>query len=210
MIKKHWMILTVTSVLTLLPIVAGLILWNQLPEQIPIHWNANGEIDGWAGKLFVVVLMPILMLGLHWLGMFVTFSDPKKQNHSGKLLQLVFWIIPILNVFLAAVTYSSAMGKGVRVEILVPVFLGLVFVVIGNYMPKCRQNYTIGIKVPWTLSSEENWNRTHRLSGWIWVIGGIFVMVSGFFGWIWVTLAAILPMALIPLVYSYILHRKGI
>ena len=91
-----------------------------------------------------------------------------------------------------------------------PILLGVVFIAIGNYLPKCKQNYTIGIKISWTLASEENWNKTHRLAGWVWVGGGIVMMLSGFFGILWLTFLPVAIMVLVPLVYSYILHKKGV
>jgi uncharacterized membrane protein len=106
--------------------------------------------------------------------------------------------------------YVSALGVSVRVETLMPILLGLLFVAIGNYMPKCKQNYTIGIKIPWTLASEENWNRTHRLAGWVWVGGGVVMLLSGFLGIFWLTLVPAIIMVAVPLIYSYILHQKGI
>ena len=102
------------------------------------------------------------------------------------------------------------MGKSIRMEILVPLLLGVSLVAIGNYLPKCQQNYTIGIKIPWTLNSEENWNRTHRLAGFVWVMGGIIMILSAFWVGIWITIAVSAMMALIPVIYSYALHRKGI
>ena len=210
MIKKNLKILILTSVAILLPILVGVILWDRLPARIPVHWNMEGEIDGWSSRPFAVFVMPLILLALQWFAVLMTFADPKNKNHSGKILQLVFWIIPVISVMLGAVTYTSAMGQSVRVEVLVAVFLGILFVAIGNYLPKCQQSYTIGIKLPWTLSSEENWNRTHRMAGWIWVIGGIGMMIAGFFGLLWIMLASILVMALIPFIYSYILHHKGI
>ena len=91
-----------------------------------------------------------------------------------------------------------------------PILLGLIFIAIGNYLPKCKQNYTIGIKIPWTLASEENWNRTHRFAGWVWVGGGVVMLLSGFLGIFWLTLVPAIIMAAVPLIYSYILHKKGI
>ena len=92
-----------------------------------------------------------------------------------------------------------------------PALIGVLFILIGNFLPKTKQSYTMGIKLPWTLASEENWNRTHRLAGFVWVIGGVYFVVMSFFSW---TLAGFLiPVALlglIPAAYSYILYRKGI
>ena len=210
MIKKNWKMLLITSLAILLPVFAGLVLWNQLPEQIPSHWNIQGEIDGYSSKPFSVFGLPLILLAIHWFTVCVTLADPKNQNHSEKILHLVFWIVPALSIILSAVTYSTAMGKGVRMEIFISVLLGLLFVAIGNYLPKCKQNYTIGLKLPWTLHSEENWNRTHRLAGWLWVIGGLLIISAGFFNLLWLTLSAPLLMALVPTIYSYILYRKGI
>jgi uncharacterized membrane protein len=185
-------------------------LWNRLPDEVPFHWNAAGEVDGWASKAVAVFVPSAAMLALQWLCMLVTSTDPKKQNHPEKVKVLVLWLIPIITVFISALMYVSALGVSVRVETLMPILLGLVFVAIGNYMPKCKQNYTIGIKIPWTLASEENWNRTHRLAGWVWVGGGVVMLLSGFLGIFWLTLAPAIIMVAVPLIYSYILHQKGI
>ena len=210
MIKRNWKILAVTSLVLLLPIAAGLILWNQLPEQLPSHWNAAGEIDGWASKPFLVFGMPLLMLAFQWLCVLGTSADPKKNNHPDKILHLVFWIIPVLSNLIFTVTYVVAMGNDVRMEVIMPVLMGLVFTIVGNYLPKCKQNYTIGIKIPWTLNSEENWNKTHRFAGRLWVVCGLVIMLTGFLGGFWIFFGVVLLMALAPFLYSYILHRKGV
>lgn len=210
MIKKNLKVLIITSIIILLPMLAGLILWNRLPERVPFHWNAAGEIDGWASKPVAVFVPSAAMLALQWLCVLVTSTDPKKQNHPKKVVHLVLWLIPLLTVVLSAFVYASALGGNVRVEVLMPILLGVIFIAIGNYMPKCKQNYTIGIKIPWTLASEENWNRTHRLSGWIWVGGGIVMMLTGFFNAFWVTMVVVAVMVLVPFIYSYILHKNGI
>ena len=210
MIKKHLKTLIITSILTLLPIVAGIYLWNTLPEQIPSHWNVNGEIDGWSSKPFFVFGLPCIMLAFQWLCVLGTAADPKKANHSGKVMQLVLWIIPVLSIVLGAMTYMVALGHSVRVEVIMPLIIGLVFTIIGNYLPKCKQSYTVGIKLPWTLSSEENWNRTHRFAGRLWLVCGLGIMLTAFIGGFWVFLPIVLVMVLVPTLYSYILYRKGI
>ena len=210
MIKKHLKTLIITSILTLLPILAGIYLWNTLPEQVPSHWDVNGEIDGWSSKPFFVFGLPCIMLAFQWLCVLGTAADPKKANHSGKVMQLVLWIIPVLSIILSAMTYMVVLGHTVRVEVIMPLIIGLVFTIIGNYLPKCKQSYTIGIKIPWTLHSEENWNRTHRFAGRLWLVCGLGIMLTAFIGGFWVFLPIVLVMVLAPMVYSYVLHRKGI
>ena len=210
MIKKNLKTLIITSIIILLPILAGLYLWNQLPEQIPTHWNAAGEVDGWSSKAFAVFGLPGILLAVQWLCMFGTAADPKKANHSEKIMHLVLWIIPVLSIVLGAVTYMTALGADVAVEMIMPLVIGLVFTIIGNYLPKCKQSYTIGIKIPWTLNSEENWNRTHRFAGRLWLVCGLGIMLTAFIGGFWLFLPITLVMVIVPMVYSYVLHRKGI
>ena len=210
MIKKNWKILLITSLLILLPMLAGVVLWDQLPEQIPTHWNASGEVDGWSNKIFAVFGLSGILLAVQWLCTLGPRADPKKANHPEKVVHLVFWIIPVISNLLYAVTYATALGKEVQIEVIMPVFIGLVFAIIGNYLPKCKQNYTIGIKIPWTLNSEENWNKTHRFAGRLWVICGLVIMLTGFFGGFWIFFGVALVMVIVPVIYSYRLHKKGI
>ena len=90
-----------------------------------------------------------------------------------------------------------------------PLFMGALFVIIGNYMPKCKQSYTIGIKIPWTLNDEENWNKTHRMAGFLWVIGGVVIMATAFLGTFQLLFVVLIPMVIIPFVYSYLLYKKN-
>ena len=210
MIKKNLKVLIITSIIILLPILAGVVLWDQLPDPMPTHWNAAGEIDGWSSKPFVVFGLPWILVAAQWLCMLATGADPKKKNHSDKMIHLVLWIIPVMSVVLHTITYLTALGYGVRMEVVMPVLMGLIFAIIGNYLPKCKQNYTIGIKIPWTLNNEENWNKTHRFAGWIWTFGGIAIMLTGFLGSFWIFLPIALLMVFVPVIYSYLLHRKGL
>ena len=210
MIKKNLKTLIITSVVILLPILAGVILWNQLPDPMPSHWNASGEIDGWSSKPFAIFGLPLIMLAAQWLCVLGTAADPKKNNHPEKILHLVLWIIPVLSVVMHTFVYLIALGYGVSMEVVMPVLIGAIFTIIGNYLPKCKQNYTIGIKIPWTLNNEENWNKTHRFAGFLWVVCGIAIMFTGFFGGFWVFLPITFLMVLAPIIYSYFLHRKGL
>jgi len=209
MIKKNLKTLIITSIVILLPILAGVILWNQLPDPMPSHWNASGEIDGWSSKPFAVFGLPFILLAAQWLCVLGTSADPKKNNHPTKIVHLVLWIIPVLSVVMHTFVYLIALGYGVRMEVVMPILIGLIFTIIGNYLPKCKQNYTIGIKIPWTLNNEENWNKTHRFAGWLWTACGLLVILTGFIGGFWLFMIVVLLMVFAPIIYSYLLHRKG-
>lgn len=206
MIKNNKSKMILTSFIILLPLAAGLLLWNQLPDPMPTHWGANGEIDGWSSKAFTVFALPAFMLGIHWLAMFATSLDPKNKNITGKPLQLIFWICPVISVLTFSMIYVAAMGVEVNINLLISPMLGLLFIIVGNYLPKCRHNYTLGIKIPWTLHDEANWNATHRMAGPVWVAGGVLILISVFVPVL--MLVAITLMIIIPTVYSYIYYKK--
>ena len=208
MIKKNLPKLIITSLIILIPIVIGLILWDKLPNQVPMHWNAQGEVDSYGTKFQAVFLMPLVLVAFHWICILGTSLDPKKQNINDKMVTLVLWIIPIISLLCNSMMYATALGHKVNVEIIMPLFMGALFVVIGNYMPKCKQSYTVGIKLPWTLDNEENWNKTHRLAGFLWVIGGVIIMATAFLGAFWLFFIVLIPMVVIPFVYSYLLYKK--
>ena len=204
--KNKWT-LAVTSVIILLPMAVGLLLWDKLPEKIPYHWGVNGEVDGWASKTQAVFLMPSFMLAMQWFCALMTGLDPKAKNvTASKMMGIVLWIIPVLNLFLHVMVWLAAFGREVNMAVIMPLFMGVLFVVLGNYLPKCRQSYTLGIKLPWTLNDEENWNATHRLAGKLWVAGGLLTMVCAVLPGVWafiVMMSVLVVMCAIPTVYSY-------
>ena len=212
MLKKYRKTLIITTIITLLPMLAGVILWNKLPEQFPIHFNTAGEVDGWSSKVFGVFGLPLILVAFQWLcGLGTLKMDPKAQNLEGKVFSLVLWIIPVLSVVLNALVYCTALGMDMNVQIIMPLLIGLLMVIIGNWLPKCKHSYTLGIKLPWTLADETNWNRTHRFAGPIWVVCGLVIMLCGLIGgaFLWVMVAAFVVMIAAPTLYSYLLFRKA-
>ena len=211
MLKKYRKTLIITTVITLLPILAGVILWNKLPEQMPMHFNAAGEVDGWAGKPFGVFGMPLILVAVQWLCALGSLKmDPKAANLNDKVMGLVLWIIPVVSVLMHVLVYGTALGKEMNVQVVLPVLIGLLLIIIGNWLPKCKQTYTLGIKIPWTLEDEDNWNRTHRFAGPVWVACGVVVIAGSLIGgaFLWVMLAALVAMIAAPVVYSYLLFKK--
>lgn len=210
MLKANKKTLLLASIVTILPILIGVIFWNRLPEVMATHFGTDNEANGFSSKAFAVFGIPLILLALEWTGAMITSRDPKKQNISPKVFTFVLWIIPIVSLFVAAMEYSYNLGYRTDISFVAELLLGVMFIVVGNYLPKARQNYTIGIRIPWTLANEDNWNRTHRLAGYLWVIGGILLVILALTGIgkaEWLIAAAIL-LALIPCAYSYWLHAK--
>lgn len=216
-VKKYKTTIIITTLITLLPILFGLIVWNRLPEQIATHWGANGQADGYSGKAFAVFGIPCILAVLQLFVSFIPLNDPKRRNIHKKPLTLTFWIIPVMSVIVNGITYAAALGMEIEVGIIISILVGILLIALGNYMPKLQQNYTIGIRVPWTLNSTENWNRTHRLGGKTFILGGFLLIIAGFLGSVmgdYGTLAALIVIVLIcagvPAVYSFWLFKKGI
>lgn len=210
--KKNNKTLILTTLLCLLPILLGLALYDRLPEQIAVHWNSAGEPDSYFPKLAAVLGLPGLFAGISLFVNFTLSRDPKAQRQSVVLRNIGLWFIPFLSLLLVPITLFIAMGVQIPIGTIVPLLLGLLLVVTGNYLPKCRQNYTVGIKLPWTLHSEENWNRTHRMAGILWIAGGFIIAAASLLRVTWLPITVLIALALVfvPFVYSYRLYKKGI
>lgn len=210
MIKQNLKTMIFTSIIILVPMVVGLLMWDMLPPEMATHFGENGQPNGWSSKPFAVVGIPLIMLALHWFCAFFTGVDPKNKNISGKMITLVLWLVPVVAIFGCGSMYLYALDNSINTTTIGMLMLGCMFLVIGNYMPKMKQSYTLGIKLPWTLNSEENWYRTHRLGGYTFMAGGIISIIAAFLQVFWVVFVAILVASIIPMVYSYMLYKKGI
>lgn len=209
MMKTYRKTMIFTSILILLPILAGVMLWNQLPAEIATNFGTKNEVTDTSSKPFVVFGIPLFMLVLQWIYLIATVNDPKKKNISKKILGVLLWLVPIITILTMSLIYLNALGIPVNVGRFANLLIGVLFMVIGNYLPKCRQNYSVGIRCAWTLSSEENWNRTHRLAGWVYLLAGILFLVNSIFLWTWL-MVAVIVLACTPMLYSYLLYKKGI
>ena len=198
-----------TTILTLLPMVAGVIFWEQLPQQVAIHFNAAGEPDGWASKTMAVLGLPVFLTAIHLLCLFITAHDPKKQNISGVMKTLTLWICPFISWLGMAMTIGFALEAVGNITPIVCVVLGILFMVIGNFLPKCLPSYTVGIKLPWTLADEGNWRYTHRIGGFCFMAAGFITLVGGIFGAIWVVAPALILAAIVPAVASFLYYKKN-
>lgn len=213
MLKQFKKAAILSSLGILLPIPAGLILWNRLPGVIATHWGPGGQADGWTGKGFAVFALPLILLAVHWLGLLITSRDPGHREQSRKPLTLIFWLMPVISVLCCGSVYAISLGWTPNSAAVAVVIFALMFIVLGNYMPKTRQNYTFGIKIKWALENEENWNATHRFGGRLWVICGILALplllapfAAAFTGLMLITLVAVV----VPVIYSWKYHKKQV
>lgn len=200
----------------LLPFAYAFYIFPSLPEVIPIHFNASGDADAWGDKSSIFLLpciMGITSLFVYFILSNVKKIDPKRYASADDQMyrKLALYVVVFLSVLSLLITYASA-HEGVKIEKLLFPFLGLAFAGFGVYMPKIKQNYFAGFRLPWTLESEANWIATHRLAGKTWTVGGLLQFLSGlilqgelvfiFF------ISIIILMVIIPTVYSYLFFKK--
>ena len=208
---KNKKTLILSTLLCLLPILLGLALYEQLPEQVPVHFDFAGNPDNYAPKLVAILGLPVFMAVINLICHCAMNLEKKSMAASpAVLLAVTGWIIPILCNILMPITLFMGMGMEVPIVMIVSLIVGLVFVIIGNYLPKVKPNRYMGIKLPWTFASEENWRRTHRFGGFVWVVAGICSILAGIFRLDWLLFIALSASILLPTVYSWQLSRKHI
>lgn len=208
--KDYKKTIIITSILCILPLILSIAVYNKLPEQIAIHWDDAGNPDNYAAKWIAAFGMPIALLVVHLISIVTVLHDPKKNSQSPAMRLLTFWLVPTLSMILIPITLLIGMGKDIPIPTVVTMMVGVVFVIAGNYLPKSRQNYTLGIKLPWTLADADNWNKTHRFAGVLWVLAGVFMIARPFLpmqSGLWFV-AVLAVMVLLPVLCSFILYLK--
>jgi uncharacterized membrane protein len=191
----------------------GFYFYQHFPEQVVTHWDFAGNPDGYSGKFFGAFGLPFMLLGLYGLFLLLPLIDPKKERYPEfqkvyHLLKAVF-LLGLLGVFIVA--SLANLGYQVPMNHIVPILVGLLMIVIGNFMGKIKNNWFIGIRTPWTLSSENVWNKTHRLGGWLFVLYGILLMMTPLLGYAFgevVFIAGAVAVVGVTLIYSYVIHKK--
>lgn len=207
--KKHVFPLSIT----LLTLVAWLIALPHLPATMPIHWGANGEADGFATKINAMILTVGIMVLIYFIIAFVPRIDPRKENYKyfSKTYNILLNAVLLLFFFVNMSTILQGLGYNVPMSYIAPIMAGLVFIIIGNYLQRVRSNYFMGIRTPWTLSNETVWKKTHRLSGKLFFIGGLLILISAFLpdGYKSVIMwGSIVLCVAVPYLYSYLVYKK--
>lgn len=204
-----------------LPIIAALVgdlafglwAWSRMPARVPVHWGVSGQPDRWGAPWENALLMPLIGIAVYLLLLFLPLIDPRRASYAlfGGTLRLFRAVLALFSVALHVAVTLASLGHAVDVGTLVRVEVPLLFILLGNQMGRLRHNWFVGIRVPWTLESEEVWNRTHRMAGPVWVTGGFAAFAGAFLppipGMV-VFLSVLAVLIVVPIVYSYRLYHR--
>ncbi|MBS4538449.1 SdpI family protein [Clostridium sp. D2Q-11] len=199
-------------IIALISLIATFFVYGSLPEEIPRHWGSNGEVDAYWGKegAFLTAALPLL---LYFLMRFLPKIDPKRESYRKhkKAYNITIYGIIVLMIALHWVTMYASLGNDINMKLLVTMGVGILFIIMGNYMGQIRHNYFFGIKNPWTLASEEVWNKTHRVTRYAFILLGLMFIIGAFTpGKITTVLiiGGIIVLVIFTTIYPYLLYRK--
>jgi uncharacterized membrane protein len=207
--RSRWFGLVVAA------LAAAVSVWAypHLPNTVVTHWNLHGAPDGYSSRFWAVALMPLVMLGLTGVFAVLPKMDPRRENYA-KFLDSYWLIANAILVFMGVahvLILANGLGYSVQIDRLLPLGIGLLFAFLGNYLTRIEPNWFIGIRTPWTLSSDTVWRKTHRTGGWLFVIGGIVIAAGAFAprrAFLPLFVVTVVLVALSPVVQSYILWKR--
>lgn len=207
-----------TTIIVLLMILgaiaAGALLWNQLPDQMASHWNVNDQVDGYMPKPWGVFMMPLVTLGMFVLFLVVPNIDPLKANIAQfrETFNLFIVLIVAFMLYIHALTLAWSLGNtDFKMSTSMLPALGLLFIFIGFMLRKAKRNFFIGIRTPWTLSSDYVWDKTHQLGAILFMASGALAFIGGLFGGMtafWLLFVPLIGSTIFLLVYSYVLYQR--
>lgn len=196
----------------ILSLLVAVYFYPQLPENVASHWNAEGQVDGYTNRLVGAFMMPAMFGVLAVFFFLIPRIDPLKENIQKFRETYEIMVMLILGflffVYLQMLLWNT--GFRVSVAMTVPIGVGILFVALGFLLPKAKRNWFVGIRTPWTLSSDEVWDKTHRMGGKMFIMMGVLVALSAFLGsyWIYVMLTLAFAMVLYTFYYSYVQYQK--
>ena len=208
-----------TTILVLLMIVAatvaGLLLWNRLPDQMASHWNVNDQVDGYMSKTWGVFMMPLITLGMFVLFLVVPSIDPLKANIAQfrDAFNMFIVLIVAFMLYIHALTLAWSLGyDDFKMSTSMLPAMGLLFIFIGFMLRKAKRNFFIGIRTPWTLSSDTVWDKTHQLGAVLFMASGVLAFIGGIFGGMtafWFLFVPLRSSTLFLLIYSDVLYQRA-
>ncbi|MFH0873608.1 MAG: SdpI family protein [Candidatus Komeilibacteria bacterium] len=200
-------------ILILLTIIISYYWYPLLPQRIASHWNFAGEVDGWSSKNFMTFFLPSLMVGLYLLFIVLPYLDPKRERYSqfAHVYHIFKTLIIALFFLLFFTTNLYNLGYHISIATTTSLAVGLMMIILGNYMGKIKSNWFMGIRTPWTLSSENVWNKTHRLGGWLFMLYGLAIIIAPYLSATWgatILFGGALVLVGGTFLYSYILYAQ--
>lgn len=206
--KKESVISVIISIL--LFALVNLLFYKKMPETLPTHWGFNNKIDGYSSKFTTLITTPLLLIFFNIFSCFMLDNDPKNKDKNNFVITIGKATIPLVMLITFVISVFYGLGKKINVMVIISIFVGFLLILIGNYLPKTKRNYTVGIKLPWTLNSDENWNKTHRLAGYFFILGGIFFLLTPFIGNEYLIFLTFMIIGIIPAIYSFYLYKNGV
>lgn len=191
-------------------VIFNLLFYDKMPAELPTHWNFQGQADKYSSRFDAMVFTQVFLAIMNIFLCFMVDNDPRNKKQNNFVMTLSKLAMPLIMLVVYVITVMAGLGREIRVSVVIPLFLGILIIAIGNYMPKIKRNYTMGIKLPWTLNSDENWRRTHRFGGLCFIFMGLCFFATPF---VKSELIIIIPIAIVvvlPMIYSYYLYTKGI
>ena len=194
-------------------IISSFYFFALFPEKVAVHWNAAGQPDNWSPRAVAAFVLPVVLIVVYALFLFLPNIDPKKKKY--KEFAKIYHIFKGLIMFFLGALYMinslKNIGYNISIEIVVPILIGVMFVVMGKYMSEIKTNWFLGIRTPWTLSSDKVWERTHHVGGKIFMISGVLMALAGFLPVAYrlpVFFTVLIIMLLSTVFYSYFAYRK--
>jgi uncharacterized membrane protein len=161
-------------------LLVSLLAYDALPERVPSHWNASGEVDGYSSRLVGAFMLPLVALGIWGLLLVLPRIDPRRKNYEkfqGMYQMLIVAVVAFLCIMHFGILAFS-LGYPVPVDRLIFASVALVFIVLGNLLPRARPNWFVGLRTPWTLSNDRVWERTHRVGGYVFIAAGLAMVAT--------------------------------
>lgn len=204
--KSFW----ISSLVCFIPSIIALFFYDRLPDRIATHFNANNIPDSYSSKPVALFLIPTVLVIANIIVWIAVENDPKKENLPKQVKSIVKWIVPTLAIVVESAIIIYALAPNSNIFAALPGVLGVFITITGYFFRTLKHNYTVGIRLPWTLASEENWDKTHKFASKFWMSGGVLIVASAFFQdlWTYVTLGIVIIISIIPTAYSFLLYRK--
>lgn len=209
--KKHLIILGLFAAIWL-PVLVDLFCWNKLPEKLPTHFNAQMVPDSWSSKAVAILILPVILTLAQGLILYLVDQNSKKYYVQNGIIYTVLTLVPILSIWINFIMISTALNNNVNrfKQPILNLLFGAILIILGVVLKYVKTNPIIGIRLPWTMASEENWRLTNSLGSKVFIVGGIIELIVAICSSMALMIFILAIVITIPVIYSYVLYRKGI